>query len=306
MTEWTMCPPNQWKHECAPLFAFYGMALQGWDASCHFAQTGSRLGDGWPGMRSYASDTPHYMGQFPALAFALHHNHLKESPPAAERFVNKGALFGGKSPVLQDYYNGTELQKAPGGTPAEVFAIGRVTLNFKEGEDRAVDFDQFWKKPEKTIQSVTGELVWDYGNERVQVRGPKTQALLGRYEGTSTDLPSVRVSDVKTPMMSLIFTPLDDQPLTSSKRILITAMARDKQTGAQYSDDGTKLITAGTAPLLMEPVQATLKFAGTKPERVTPCDHYGAPIPGKSVPVAADGSIAIDGTYRAYYYEIGR
>ena len=306
MTEWTMCPPNQWKHECAPLFAFYGMALQGWDASCHFAQTGSRLGDGWPGMRSYASDTPHYMGQFPALAFALHRGHLKESPPAAERFVNKAELFSGISPVLQDYYNGTELQKAPGGTPAEVFAMGRVTLNFKEGEDRAVDFDQFWKKPEKTIHSVTGELVWDYGKERVQVRGPKTQALLGRFEGTSTDLPSVRVSDVKTPMMSLIFTPLDDQPLASSKRILITAMARDKQTGAHYSADGTKLLVTGTAPLLMEPVQATLKFAGVKPVSVLPCDHYGLPISGKTVPIASDGSMTIDGTFRAYYYEVKR
>ena len=153
---------------------------------------------------------------------------------------------------------------------------------------------------------MTGELVWDYGEERVQVRGPKTQALLGRFEGASTDLPSVRVSDVKTPMMSTIFTPLDDQPLASSRHILITAMARDKQTGAKYSDDGTKLITAGTAPLLMEPVQATLKFAGTKPVSITPCDHYGFPVSGKSVPVAADGSFVIDGTYRAYYYELRR
>ena len=306
MTEWTMCPPNQWKHECAPLFAFYGMGLQGWDASNHFAQTGSRLGDGWPGMRSYASDTPHYMGQFPALAFALQRGHIKESPPAAERFVDKTELFSGKTPVLQDYYTGTELQKPVGGTPAEVFAIGRVTLNFKEGKDRMVNFDDFWKKPEKTITSVTGELVWDYGNERVQLRGPKTQALLGRYEGSSTDLPAVRVTDVKTPMMSLIFTPLDDQPLEASKRILITAMARDKQTGARYSDDGTKLLATGTAPLLMEPVQAKIKFSGTKPSSVKPCDHYGAPIPGKSVPVSADGSITIDGTHRAYYYSVER
>ena len=306
MTEWTMCPPNQWKLECAPLFAFYGMGLQGWDASNHFAQTGSRFGDGWPEMRSYASDTPHYMGQFPALAFALHHGHIKESPPVAERFVDKTKLFSGKTPVLQDYHNGTDFQKAPGGTPVEVFAIGRVTLDFKEGKDRTVDFDQFWKKSEKTITSETGELVWDYGNERVQLRGPKTQALLGRYEGTSTDLPSVRVTEVKTPMMSLIFTPLDDQPLAGSKRILITAMARDKQTGARYSDDGTKLIAAGTAPLLMEPVQAKIKFSGAKLSSVKPCDHYGAPIPGKSVPVATDGSITIDGTHRAYYYSVER
>ena len=306
MTEWTMCPPNQWKHECAPLLAFYGMGLQGWDASNHFAHTGSRLGDGWPNMSSYASDTPHFMGQFPALAFALHHGHIKESPPIAERFADKAALFSGKIPVLQDFYNGKQFQKVPGGTPVEVFGIGRVTLNFKEGKDRMVDFDKFWNQSEKTLTSVTGELIWDYGNERVQLRGPKTQALLGRFEGSNTDLPSIRVSDVKTPMISLIFTPLDDEPLAESKRILITAMARDKQTGSRYSDDGTKLLATGTAPLLMEPVQATLKFSGIKPAKVTPCDHYGMPLPGKSVPVATDGSIRIDGTHRAYYYYVER
>ena len=306
MSEWTMCPPNQWKGECAPLFAFYGMGLQGWDASNHFAQTGSRLGDGWPGMRSYSSDTPHYMGQFPALAFALQRGHIRESPPVAQRFVSKGALFSGKTPVLQDFYTGTELQKAPGGTPAEVFAMGRVTLDFKPGVDRAAPVDELWDKGSRTLTSVTGELVWDYGNERVQCRGPKTQALLGRFEGTSTDLPAVQISEVKTPMISLIFTPLDDEPLAVSRRILITALARDKQTGSRYSEDGTQLLAAGTAPLLLEPVQAKLKFAGKRPVSVLPCDHYGVPFSGKVVPVGADGSMVVDGSYRAYYYEVRR
>ena len=60
------------KREIAPLFAFYGMGLQGWDASYHFAANGPRIGDGWPHLGSYVSDTPHYIGQFPALAFAIY------------------------------------------------------------------------------------------------------------------------------------------------------------------------------------------------------------------------------------------
>ncbi|HYE97872.1 MAG TPA: beta-galactosidase, partial [Planctomycetota bacterium] len=36
ITEWTQLPPNPWKAEAAPLIAFYGMGLQGWDASYHF------------------------------------------------------------------------------------------------------------------------------------------------------------------------------------------------------------------------------------------------------------------------------
>ena len=72
MTEWTQSVPNQWKVECAPIMAFYGLGLQGWDASFHFIQSGTRLGDGWPGMSSYATDTPAYIGQFPALALSVY------------------------------------------------------------------------------------------------------------------------------------------------------------------------------------------------------------------------------------------
>ena len=57
-TEWTQLPPNQWKAEAAPLIAFYGMGLQGWDASYHFTSSRARPGDGWPDLNSYVTDTP--------------------------------------------------------------------------------------------------------------------------------------------------------------------------------------------------------------------------------------------------------
>jgi len=70
-TEWTQKTPNQWKAEAAPLVAFYGVGLQGWDAVYHFVGRRPRIGKGWHDMRSYVTETPHYVGQFPALAFAV-------------------------------------------------------------------------------------------------------------------------------------------------------------------------------------------------------------------------------------------
>jgi hypothetical protein len=87
--------------------------------------------------------------------------------------------------------------------------------------------------------------------------------------------------------------------------MLITALAQDKQTGTRYNADGTRLEATGTAPLLLEPVQGTLKIAGAKPQKVTPCDHYGVPM-AQQVAVGADGTFAIDGRYRAYYYFVER
>jgi len=104
--------------------------------------------------------------------------------------------------------------------------------------------------------------------------------------------------------VSLLFTPLDDQPLNTSKQILITALARDIQTGAEYNDDGTQLLNAGSPPLLLEPVQAKLTFRGDPITSCRPVDMYGVPL---EVEVDRAGqTITIDGRYRSFYYEVRR
>ena len=307
VTEWTQSAPNQWKIEAAPIMAFYALGLQGWDASFHFIQSGSRLGDGWPGMSSYASDTPAYMGQFPALAFALYHDHITESPVVAARRLDKPDLFSGTDVLKQDSTRGgydAKTMIVDGGTPLEAFAIGRITVDFDGGKTTQADFSKSWDQKEKIISSVTNELTWNYGQEVITVEAPKTQGVIGKTNGGPFSLPGVTAT-FKTPFVSTLFTPLDNQPLVDSKHILITALARDKQTGTSYNADGSVLEATGTAPLLLEPVQARVLLKGAKPQSVTPCDHYGVPME-QSVPINADGSFDIDGRYRAYYYEVKR
>ncbi len=305
-SEWTQSPPNQWKAECAPIMAFYGMGLQGWDMSNHFIQSGTRLADGW-GSGSYVTDTPQYLGQFPALAFALYHGHIHEAPIVAARRLVSADLFAGQDPLKQDFTKGGYDAKtlvANGGTPPEAFAIGRITVGFDGGAKPAQDFTKYWDENNKILQSATGELTWDYGKQVITVHTPQTQAVIGRAGGQTFELPGVTAS-FRTPYVSVIFTPLDNLALAQSKHILITALAQDKQTGARYDADGSLLEATGTAPLLLEPVQATLKFAGAKPTAVRPLDHYGVPN-GKTITVGPDGSFVIDGTSRAYYYEVTR
>ena len=69
--------------------------------------------------------------------------------------------------------------------------------------------------------------------------------------------------------------------------------------------DGTVLEATGTAPLLLEPVQAVFTLSGARPAEVNVLDPYGVPT-GKAVPVSADGSVTIDGTWRSFYYEVKR
>lgn len=292
VSEWTMCAPTQWKLECAPVFAFYGMGLQGWDASFHFVQSGTRLGDGWPQERWYATDTPHYIGQFPALAFALAKGHIQESPPVLLRRIADADMFSGTDAM-------TDM-------PEETFARGREAVTFARSGDipvAAVSPDEPATGAARVLNAVTGEMTWDADAGVVTVQAPKTQAVIGRVMDQTIALPGVTAS-FKTPFVSVLFTPLDDVPLADSRLILVTALARDRQTGASYSEDGAQLLKKGAAPLLLEPVQASLRFAGAKPARVRALDHYGYPL--REVPVAADGTIAIDGRWRACYYAVER
>jgi len=305
LSEWTQRPPNPYKAEAAPLVALYGMGLQGWDGVTHFAATRLRMGSGWPGLRSYVTATPHYLGQFPALAFAVHRGHIKEGPVMFARRLAEAAVFTGVDALKQDFTRGTDAKEPRSNpeTPVEVLAIGRVTARIADGQKATEkgDWTRYWDKAAKTVTSATGELRWDYQQKLVLWLGKKSQGLIGFAGSKPHALPGVKVQ-VKTPFVSLLFTPLDDRPLTSSSQILITALARDRQAGSKYSADGKKLEKLGGPPLELEPVQATLTFTGAAVTSVRPLDMHGVPR-GQQVERTGN-TVTIDGRYASYYYEV--
>ncbi len=309
ITEWTQKPPNQWKAEIAPLFAFYGMGLQGWDASYHFAASRPNMGSGWPAMRAYVTCTPHYIGQFPALAFAIYNNHFDEGDIVSARRLSRAQAFGGTDALDQEYglvgYDENEVL-AHGDTPVEALAIGRVTAKVDDAQNASylADLSQWWDQTAKTVVSRTGQLTWDYGNRVVLLHSEKTQGVIGYAGGGTYDLGGVTVEVGETPFVSLIFTPLDNRPLIESEQILITAMARDKQYGTVYNEDGTELLETGGPPLYLEPVQATLTFAGAPVTSARVVDVYGLPADAQ-IPRSGN-TITIDGRYATYYYEVRR
>ncbi len=314
ISEWTQLPPNQWKAEIAPLYAFYGMGLQGWDGSFHFAHTTRagtplhRMGRGWPALRSYVSQTPHYMGQFPALAMAIHRGDVARGEPVAARRFGLDEIFRGYDVLRHGFsFDGDIAEPDAFATPTELLAVGRVTAKVADGlpEGFVGNVSDYWDREGRVVRSNTGELTWDYGRRVVTLGAPASHAVVGFAGGQVFDLPAVEVRvSADTPFVSLLFTSLDERPLVESRHILITALARDKQTGTVYSEDGTELIEVGEPPLLLEPVQASLRFEGEAIESVRVVDIYGVPT-DQEVP-HSDNTFRIDGRYRTYYYEVRR
>jgi hypothetical protein len=306
MTEWSECPPNQWKAEAAPLIAFYGMGLQGWDAVYHFAGSRSYMGNGWPSMSLFVSETPHYIGQFPALAFAIYNHHFDEGNIVAARRISVNEAFEGVD-SLNYYYSGYGYDGNHNlWTPKEVLAIGRFTSKVQDGQPNSskTNYYTYWNTTTKKIQSNTGQLTWDYAKKTVTIHSDKTQGVVGFADNNSFDLPGVTVSVGPTKFVNLLFTPLDNNPLIESGHILITALAQDKQYGTVYNASGSQLIEAGGPPLLLEPVQATITMKGGPLKSVKVVDVYGVPT---NQDVARTGNtFAIDGRYATYYYEVKR
>lgn len=307
LSEWTASAPNEWKAEAAPLVALYGLGLQGWDASLHFHSGALRMEGGWPADADlFVTETPHYLGQFPALARAVHEGHIQQGAAAAARRLPLADIFRGVDPVSQSTAGGG-WGPGPGdlATPREVLGIGRVSLKAADGLPRSsrVDWGSYWDQATGVIRSTTGELSWDTKARVVTVGTARTQGVIGFAGGRTVDLPDFRVM-VTTPFVSLLLTSLDGLALGDSRRILVTALARDKQTGARYSADGKTLEYMGGPPLLLEPVQAriTAKHGG----RVTlsALDVNGDKT-GEGM-VGDRGEVGISGIYGAYLYLLER
>ena len=306
LTEWTQSAPNEWKAEIAPLYALYGMGLHGWDGSLHFTASRPWMRSGWPSTGSYVSETPHYMGQFPALARAIHEGHVEQGGIAAARRLDRDQIFAGFDALTQPLDTGG-WNPAAGETslvvPPEVFGIGRISLKIEDGQQPSerADWDNYWDEDAGTVTSMTGELLWNYGERFVEVRADKTQGLIGFAGGRSHVLPALEI-DLDTPFASLLVTSLDGRSLDESSHMLVTALARDRQLGAGYNADGSVLEAVGGPPLLLEPVEATLTFTKAVLTSVHPVDFNGVPR-SEALPLTGS-SIRIDGSYQTFYYEI--
>jgi len=150
-------------------------------------------------MSSYVTRTPHYLGQFPALAFAIYKGHITESPIVAGRRIKVADLFGGIDPLSQDFTGGGYDDKALQGnlaTPQEVFGIGRVTVDIGDDLKPAskIDWTKYWDREQKVVRSVTGEHTWYYGRGLVTIQTRKTQAAIGFAGDLDLELPASKCS----------------------------------------------------------------------------------------------------------------
>jgi hypothetical protein len=154
------------------------------------------------------------------------------------------------------------------------------------------------------IRSTTGQLAWDTsGQGFFTLNTAGTKAVVGFAQRKELNLGDVKLR-LDCPFASLFLTALErNSDLTHGERALITALARQSNTGFTYFAPDNRVINNGKPPILLEPVRATVAIASRTIAAVNILDHDGRRT-GRTVEVT-DGRFTIDGAKdKAIYYEL--
>jgi hypothetical protein len=314
ISEWTSVCPNEWLLESPAIFAAYGMGLQGWDASYHFASHiqdykgrmfASRVND----PRVWVVDLPNQIGLYPVLARMVYRGDVEEAPLISTRRVSLGELLNGEPQWVnrEQIKQSWDFKEYDGPVSSAALAAGRVVVEFVENPQPSDFPDPGDYVHDDMIRSVTGQLNWRRaeGGRRgyFTIDTDGTKAVVGFMPAETVNLGNVSFQSDNL-FAGLFLTSLDrDKTIAQSSSLLLFAMARVRNTGQRFSEDGSELLAIGQAPIVIEPVQARFTIAGRGIKEVRLLDHDGRRT-DRTLPVQGE-AFAVDGRRdRTMYYEV--
>ena len=304
-SEWMSLIPNEWTAEAAPLVAAYGMGLQGWDGSFAFAVDEPVLSssvDYRGGV--YQAAGPTHLPLYPALAAMIYRGDVREGEVTYRRNVQLADLSAGRLPFRESVRQDFDRKVIEGAFPPAALLYGKAQIEFEAPVTGSYTTENI--PPMDTIVSTTGQLQYvrtDSTGGRVIVNTPGTQAVFGFLTPEKVELDDLTMQSDNAFAVIFVSSLDPDRSIAEADRLLVTTLARARNTGMQYGSPDS-LATTGMAPAILEPVDVRLELSG-KPGRVYVLDHLGART-GQTVPVQGK-SVHLDGArYRTIYYEIVR
>ncbi|OGC03784.1 hypothetical protein A2276_08015 [candidate division WOR-1 bacterium RIFOXYA12_FULL_43_27] len=288
VSEWNSCFPNEYRAEGPLLMAAYANH-QDWDGVLIFSFNHA----GWtaPMQDNFdLSQWPNVLAPWQSAALLFHRGDVKKAKYDFKQTLGDKELFG-------KIYEDSPIAEEP-----LLPLISKTQIDFaKEGNVSATEgyVNQFASTEKKTIKSDTGELKIDYGRGIFTINTNRTQAAVGFFKGESVKLSDVSFSS-ETNFVSLSLSSLDNAPISSSRRLILTAGARIENKGQKFSESRAQLKEVGEAPLLVEGVDAKVTLDRT-PRAVYALDVNG----GRKAAVSFSGtSFKINPSDQSFAYEV--
>ncbi|MFO7958946.1 MAG: hypothetical protein R6X33_17820 [Candidatus Brocadiia bacterium] len=280
ISEWMSLVPNPWVAEAPPVIAVYGMGLQGWDASFAYANNDAEFSPTVlsPSHGPYTTENPMHMGTYPALARMIYRGDVEEGDLVSVRKVHVPSLEQGELGFSEEVEQAGDVKSFGGEVPPEALAAGKVAVEFTDQPEptEPPDLTGLWDREAAEVVSNTGQLRWRCAESGYfAVDTPGTQAVVGFAGGERVELSDV-VIEPETDFACIFVTSLDgEKPIAEADSVLITAVARGRNTGMEYSDDLSELLSPGEPPVLLQRVRATVTLKGRAEATVRALDHVG-------------------------------
>ena len=282
VTEWNTPYPAK-DRCCSPLYVASIARLQGWDAPMiyNYSQRDFKAPNR-PDTWSTFYD-PALAGMMPAAAVAFRQGHVS---PARQAYCLKLSREQAYAAALSPRTSATlrtlvERSRVTVGLPATKELDWLRETQPAAGVEVVTDPNRdFIPAGQDYVESDTGELRRDWARGIQTVNTPKTQAAAGWIGGQAIRLKDVALA-VATPKAAVAVTSLDGAPVASSKRMLITVMARV----VENPDRKT--------PYLSEPVAGTLTITSqAKGLKLVPLAADGKELAAIDVPLR-DGAYVV-------------
>ncbi|AHM63138.1 hypothetical protein D770_24465 [Flammeovirgaceae bacterium 311] len=307
LSEWMSLIPTEWIAESSPIVAIYGMGLQGWDASYAYASNQPAITKTIEAPRHglYNFDSPLYMPLSPTLARMIYRGDINEGSVVASRKVHLPDLAEGKLNFDEKILQNQDV-KSFEGTPQEALARGKVVVEFTSSPEASQipSLRDLYDQSGNSITSTTGELVWHKApGEYFTVNTAGTKGMVGFAPEIPISLGDIQLQTYN-PFTVVLLTSLEkDKNMAEAESWLVTTLARARNTGMEYDSDKQMLLAPGSAPVLLEAVDAELLFRGRKPKWAYVLDHTGRRTSQK-IRLKKNKLSLLGSKYKTLYYEV--
>jgi hypothetical protein len=305
ITESSWVNPNLYQSEGPFLMAAY-QSLSGIDCYFWFAQTTPEYDDnfaiGFPFLNiqnqhppfKWSCSIPALMGAFPANALAFRKGYIAKGKPAVHEARSLTSMFRREYPIIAEAAEfdpnrreGGEAQAQAekahltGGVDPLAFFVGPVeaTYDADAGKTTVADLGKYIDTAKKTVTSNTGEIVMDYGRNVCVVDAPKSKGVCGFLKeagGTFTLTDATVASGNRYAAINLVA--MDDQPLKSSKQVLLQVDTIARATGWEAKDLGggkMQVVNVGKKPWQVVKADVTITLANPGLAKAVALDAAG-------------------------------
>jgi len=305
-SEWMSLPPNEWTAEAVPLIAAYGMGLQGWDGSFSFASNDTKYSSTLQSANHgvYNVESPLHLGLYPAIANMIYRNDISEGETLGTRNVSLSSLEKGNLGFVELSDQEGDQKSFRSTIPPEALAIGKIPVVFTEvfTKTEKPDLSRWADTLSRVLRASNGQLEWHYGEKPwFSINTTGTVGLVGFPPSTPVSFGNISLSTSNEFAVILVSCMNPQQTILSADKLIITAIARAKNSGMEYNADHSELLKVGEAPLLLEPVKFSISIKGKDKPEVTILDHLGYET-GKKIKSESE-TIILDGRKtQAIYY----